>query len=114
MKNILFILISLFIFTSCAKDEPWSPKDDEKEFLVQNPYSVVFENKTEGDLYIKCEGLASKMFPTLKKGTVSDKYHGPNPDITVEYTGDGTHYTTIKKKIPLSKEKTVTVPLTYP
>ena len=114
MKNVLFILISLFIFASCTNDEPSSPKDDEKEFLAKNPYSVIFENNTDGDLFLKCDGLASKQFPTLKKGTISDKYHGPNPEITVEYTGEGTHYTTIKKKISLSKEETVAVPLTYP
>lgn len=114
MKNILFILISMFVLVSCTNDDPSSPQDEEKEFLTKNPYSVIFENNTDGDLFLKCDGLASKQFPTLKKGTFSEKYHGPNPDITIEYTGEGTHYTTIKKKISLSKEKTVNVSLVYP
>ena len=114
MKQLLVFLMTLLVLASCGKDDSWSPEDDIKEFEAKNPYSVIFENKTENDLFLECEGLASKQFPTLKKRTISDKYHGPNPDITVEYTGEGTHYTTIKKKISLSKEKTVTVPLTYP
>ena len=114
MKKILFILLSLLIFTSCTNDEPTTPNEDEKEFLAKNPYSVIFENKTDGDLYLKCEGLASSNFPTLKKGEISDTYRGTKPNITVEYTGEGTHFTTIKKSIALSKEKTVSVALTYP
>lgn len=114
MKNIFLILFSLFIFVSCTKDEPSSPIDDEKEFLVENPYSVIFENRTDGDLYLKCEGLASNHFPTLKQGAISDKYHGANQEISIEYSGEGTHFSTVKKTISLSKETTVRVYLTYP
>lgn len=114
MKQLLVILISFSIFISCSKDKAWSPADDIEDFLNANPYSVIFENNTDGDLYLQCDDLASKQFPILKQGAVSETYHGPKSNITVKYTGDGTHFTTIKKQISLSKEKTIRMSLTYP
>ena len=114
MKNVLFILISLFIFTSCGKDEPWSPVDDVNEFVTNNPYGIIFENTTAGDLYLKCEGLASSTFPILKQGADSEIFRGSQANISVEYTGEGTHFTPIKRQITLSKEKITRVSLSYP
>ena len=114
MKQIFLILISFFILASCNKDENLSPEEDIREFISENPYSVVFENSTDGDLYMKCEGLYSTSFPILKQGEESETFRGPQPDITVEYTGEGTHFTTIKKQVTLSKEKVTKVSLTYP
>lgn len=114
MKQLLVFLISLLVLGSCAKNDPWSPEDDIMEFEAKNPYCVIFENKTEGDLHLKCTGLATSTFPTLKQGCVSDTYRGQQSDIAVEYTGEGTHFTTIKKQLTLSKEKVSRVALTYP
>ena len=106
--------MTLLVLGSCSKNDPWSPEDDIKEFEAKNPYCVIFENKTEGDLHLQCTGLTTSTFPTLKQGAVSDIYRGSQSDIAVEYTGEGTHYTTIKKQISLSKEKVSRVALTYP
>ena len=114
MKQIFTILISLFIITSCGKDNSWSPEDDVEDFIKANHYSVIFENNTDGDLYLKCSGLASTNIPTLKKGAISACFRGPKADIAVEYSGEGTHYTTIKKQFTLSKDKVSRVSLTYP
>lgn len=114
MKQLLVFLMTLLVLGSCGENDSWSPEDDIKEFEAKNPYCVIFENKTESDLYLKCTGLASSTFPMLKQGGVSDTYRGPQSDVTVEYTGEGTHFTKIKKQITLSKEKVSRVTLTYP
>ena len=113
MKTVLFILISLFIFASCAKDEPYSPKDDEKDFLAKNPYGVTFENGTEDDLFIKCDELSSNLI-IVKTGAVSDPYHTSKAAITIKYQGEGTHWTEKTKTITLEKGKTTNIVLTYP
>ena len=114
MKQLFLILISLFVLGSCSKGDTWTPEDDIEDFLTKNPYGVVFENATEGDLYLKCTGLAATTFPVLKQGKESDTFRGPQSEITVEYTGEGTHYTTMKKNITLAKEKVSRIVLTYP
>ncbi len=113
MKKVLFILMGLLIFASCGKDEPYSPIDDEKDFLIKNPYGVTFENATESDLFITCDKLSSNLI-IVKTGAFSDPYHTSNDVITIKYKGEGTHWAEKTKTITLEKGKTTNVVLTYP
>lgn len=88
MKNLILTIAAILFLATCGKNDSWSPEDDIKDFLEANPYGVVFENGTEGDLYLECSGLATTSFPLLKQGGVSEEYRGPQSEITVEYSGE--------------------------
>ncbi len=113
MKKILFFILSLFVFVSCGKDEPWSPNDDLKDFLLKNPYGVVFENATCDDLFIKCDKLSANII-VVKSGAISDSYHSSEPGVIIEYSGEGTYWTKKTKYIFLEKDKITNVTLSYP
>lgn len=113
MKKILFILMALFIFASCGKDEHYSPEDDIRDYLSKNPYGVTFENGTEDDLFIKCDELSFNLI-IVKTGAVSDSYHTSKAAITIKYSGEGTHWTEKNRAITLEKDKITNIILTYP
>ena len=114
MKHIILILLSVFLLTACGEDNSWSPEDDIKEFLAANPYGVVFENGTKGDLLITPTGLASDHIIIVHPGEISDICRGSKPDITIKYSGDGTYWTQKIRSITLEKDKIIHVTITYP
>lgn len=99
MKHIYFILLLLVSMVSCSEEEPWTIEKDILEFEKSNPYRAIFINETAGDLFITCDGLYSTNLHTLHQGDESEVFHGPSPDITVKYSGEGTHFTLMEKKI---------------
>lgn len=113
MKKVLFILISMFVFASCGKDESWSPEDDIKDFLSKNPYGVTFENSTNESLYITCTDLSANVI-IVKTGEVSNEYHTSKSGIIIKYNGEGTRWTEKTEYIELMKDKTTNVILIYP
>lgn len=118
MRHLFLILLSVFMFSSCGKDNSWSPEDDIRDFLAANPYGVTFENGTEGDLYIKTEGTAEgvsgEYFIIVRQGAVSDTYHFSKPGLIITYSGEGTFWSKHTKYIELEKDEVTHVTITYP
>ena len=114
MKHLLLIFVSMLLLSSCGKDDPWNPEDDKNDFLGVNPYGVVFENATDGDLYITSEGLFTQNVIILRQGDISDEYHSSKSYITISYSGEGTYWTKKTKGINLVKDEVIHYTITYP
>lgn len=118
MRHLFLILLSVFMFSSCGKDDSWSPEDDVKDYLAANPYGVMFENGTDGDLFVKTEGKAEYVSGNyliiIHKGEISDTYQFSNPGIIITYSGEGTRWSEHTKYIELEKDKVTHVTITYP
>ena len=114
MKQVFLFLLSVFLLTSCGKDDSWSPEDDIKDFLDTHPYGAVFENATDGDLYITSEGLFTQNVIILRQGDISDEYHSSKSYITISYSGEGTYWTKKTKGINLVKDEVIHYTITYP
>lgn len=114
MKKYIFVLLTLlFFFASCSEDNPWSPEDDINDYLAKNPYGVSFTNKTDGDLFIKCDDLSANVI-IVKTTETSESYHCSKSGITIKYSGQGTYWTEKIKYIGLEKDKVINVSITYP
>ena len=113
MKQIFLILIAFVVCTSCGKDNSWSPEEDVKDFLESHPYGVIFDNSTNGDLYITCDEI-SKNVIIVKEGDNSNVYHSSKSHITITYSGEGSYWTQKTKGIDLVKDEIIHYTITYP
>lgn len=114
MKHILIVIIALMGFCSCGKDDAWSPEDDVIELELANPYRVVFLNDTQGDIFVESEQFYSSGLTHIESGETSNVLHASQPEVTVIYFGEGTHYNKAKVNIILDKNEIKQVVLTYP
>lgn len=113
MRYLILSLLSIFLLTSCGKEDSWNPEDDVKDFLESHPYGVVFENETNGDLYITCDEVSENVI-IVNEGGNSDIYHSSKSHITISYSGEGTYWTEKTKGIDLVKDEVVHYSITYP
>lgn len=106
MKKFSLFLLMIILFISCREDKTI----DEP---ISNPYGVILENCTSGQLYVKSSQLVMGM-PEILPGKSTSPIYGNRPTATITYFGDGTHYKTIEKDIILEKDQIIHVRLTYP
>lgn len=113
MKQLFLALISVLALSACSKEDGWTPEDDVKDFLTKNPYGVVFENGTGGDLFITCDDVSENVI-IVKEGKQSGVYHSSKSYITISYSGEGTYWTKKTKGIDLVKDEVIHYSITYP
>lgn len=113
MRYLFLSLLSVGLLTSCSKDNAWTPEDDINDFLETHPYGVIFDNDTNGDLYIICEEVSENTI-IVKRGVSSDAYHTSKSRITISYSGEGTHWTEKTDGINLVKDEVIHYTITYP
>lgn len=113
MRSFFISLLSIFLLASCSKDNVWTPEDDIKDFLEVHPYGVIFDNNTNGDLYITCDEISENLI-IVKEGDSSSTYHSSQSYITISYSGEGTHWTKKTKGINLVKDEVIHYTITFP
>lgn len=106
MKKFALYLVMMLFIVSCKEDvvidEP-----------PANPYGVVFENGTNGQLFIQSRQLVMGSLEILP-GETSKPVYGNVPNVSITYYGEGTHFKKIKKDIVLTKDNTSRIVLDYP
>lgn len=106
MKKIAILLSLTILLVSCRED---IRVDD----IPENPYGVIFENATNGQLFILSKQLIMGM-PEILPGETSNPIYGNTPNVSITYYGEGTHFQKVQKDILLNKNKISKVILDYP
>lgn len=106
MKKIIVCLVLGLFMISCKEnvviDEP-----------PVNLYGVIFENGTNGQLFIQSKQLVMGM-PEILPGETSNPIYGNTPNVSITYYGEGTHFNKVQKSIVLNKDEISKVILDYP
>lgn len=106
MKKAILIISLIILLVSCKEEL-------EIEGHPENQYGVIFENYTNGQLYIQSHQLVMGM-PEIYPGESTDPIYGNTPNVSITYFGEGTHFQKIEKEIILTKDKISTIRLEYP
>ena len=106
MNRIALFLSFLILLVSCREDIVI----DEQPL---NPYGVVFENGTKGQLYIQSKQLVMGM-PEVLPGETSVPVYGDIPKVSITYFGEGTYFKKIQMDIVLTKDEISKIVLVYP
>lgn len=106
MKKFVLCLVLVLSVISCKEnvviDEP-----------PVNLYGVVFENGTNGQLFIQSNQLVMGM-PEILPGETSKPIYGNTPNVSIIYYGEGTHFNKVQKDIILNKDEISKIILDYP
>lgn len=106
MNKIALFLSFLILLVSCREDividEP-----------PHNPYGVVFENGTKGQLFIHSKQLVMGSLEVLP-GETSVPVYGDTPKVSITYYGEGTHFKKNQMDIVLTKDEISKIVLVYP